>query len=106
MSQAAKRSCSCPAPEVTTGFPNALDAGGTLRVRAAFWLPLLALFNARQAELAGLTVANVKTEPETQTPLLFVTKRRSSHCLKSRLHMVHYDKLGTRRLSAVYSPEP
>jgi hypothetical protein len=37
---------------------------------------------ARQAELAGLTVANVKTEPETQTPLLFVTKRTSSHCLK------------------------
>src|SRR3954452_13790737 len=34
-------------PEVTTGFPSAFDAGGTLRVRAAFWLPLLALFNAR-----------------------------------------------------------
>ena len=34
-------------PEVTTGFLSALDAGGTLRVRAAFWLPLLALFNAR-----------------------------------------------------------
>jgi hypothetical protein len=34
-------------PEVTTGFLSALDAGGTLRARAAFWLPLLALFNAR-----------------------------------------------------------
>ena len=34
-------------PEVTTGFLSALDAGGTLRVRTAFWLPLLALLNAR-----------------------------------------------------------
>ena len=65
-----------------------------------------AVQRARQAELVGLTVANVKTEPETQTPLLFVTKRTSSHCLKSRLHMVHYDKLGTRRSGGVYSPEP
>ncbi len=45
---------------------------------AAFWLPLLALLNgARQAELAGLTVADVKTETETQTPLLFITKQTS-----------------------------
>jgi integrase len=37
----------------------------------AFWLPLLALFSgARQAELAGLTVADVQEEPETSTPLL------------------------------------
>ncbi|MBR1281587.1 site-specific integrase [Bradyrhizobium sp. AUGA SZCCT0177] len=61
------------APVFTThDFPE----GG--RGYAAFWLPLLALFNgARQAELAGLTVADVKTEPETQTPLLFVTKQTS-----------------------------
>jgi hypothetical protein len=56
---------------------------GHFALRAAFWSPLLALLNAaRHAELAGLTVANIKTEPETQTPLLFVTKRTSSHCLK------------------------
>jgi integrase len=39
---------------------------------AAFWLPLLALFvGARQAEIAGLTAADVQTEPETLTPLLY-----------------------------------
>jgi hypothetical protein len=50
--------------------------------RDAGLVRLGAVQRARQAELAGLTVANVKTEPETQAPLLFVTKRTSSHCLK------------------------
>jgi integrase len=41
---------------------------------AAFWLPILALFNgARQAELAGLTAADVQEEPETSTPLFHFT---------------------------------
>lgn len=41
---------------------------------AAFWLPLLALFNgARQAELAGLTVADIRAEPETGAPLFYIT---------------------------------
>jgi integrase len=45
---------------------------------AAFWLPLLALFTgARQAELAGLTVADVQNEPETSTPLLYITSQAS-----------------------------
>jgi integrase len=45
---------------------------------AAFWLPLLALFNgARQAELAGLTVADVQDEPETATPLFYITSQAS-----------------------------
>jgi integrase len=45
---------------------------------AAFWLPLLSLFNgARQAELAGLTAADVQTEPETSTPLLYITAQAS-----------------------------
>ena len=45
---------------------------------AAFWLPLLALFNgARQAELAGVTVADVRAEPETLTPLFYVTTQAS-----------------------------
>jgi hypothetical protein len=44
---------------------------------AGFWLPVLALFTgARQAELGSLTVANVQTDAETATPLLyFVTQR-------------------------------
>ena len=42
---------------------------------AAFWLPILALFNgARQAELAGLTAADVQEEPETTTPLFHFTE--------------------------------
>ena len=66
-------------PEVTTGFPSALDAGGTLRVASRILVAARgAVQRARQAELAGLTVANVKTEPETQTPLLFITKRTFS----------------------------
>lgn len=45
---------------------------------AAFWLPLLSLFNgARQAELASLTAADVQTEPETSTPLLYITAQAS-----------------------------
>jgi hypothetical protein len=44
---------------------------------AAFWLPMLALFSgARQAELAGLTTADVQEEPETATPLLHFTAIR------------------------------
>jgi hypothetical protein len=59
-------------------------------VRAAFWLPLPALFNARvRLNWRGSLWPMSRQEPETQTPLLFVTKRTSSHCLKSRLHMVH-----------------
>jgi integrase len=45
---------------------------------AAFWLPVLALFTgARQAELASLTVADVQEEPETSTPLLYITSQAS-----------------------------
>jgi integrase len=45
---------------------------------AAFWLPLLALFTgARQAELAGLTVADVQDDPETSTPLFYITSQAS-----------------------------
>jgi integrase len=45
---------------------------------AAFWLPLLALFTgARQAELAGLTTADVQIEPETSSPLLYITSQAS-----------------------------
>lgn len=45
---------------------------------AAFWLPLLTMFNgARQAELAGLTAADVQHEPATATPLLYITAQAS-----------------------------
>ncbi len=45
---------------------------------AAFWLPLLSLFNgARQTELASLTVGDVQTEPETSTPLFYITTQAS-----------------------------
>jgi integrase len=45
---------------------------------AAYWLPLLTMFNgARQAELAGLTVADVQQEPVTSTPLLYITAQAS-----------------------------
>jgi site-specific recombinase XerD len=45
---------------------------------AAFWLPLLGLFNgARQAELAGLTAADVQEETETSTPLFHVKAQAS-----------------------------
>jgi integrase len=48
------------------------------RGHAAFWLPLLSLFNgARQAELASLTAADVQTESETATPLLYITVQAS-----------------------------
>jgi integrase len=44
----------------------------------SFWLPLLALFTgARQSELAGLTVADVQEEPETATPLFYITSQAS-----------------------------
>jgi integrase len=42
------------------------------------WLPLLALFTgARQAELAGLTAANIQVDVETSTPLLYITVQAS-----------------------------
>ena len=45
---------------------------------AAYWLPLLAMFNgARQAELAGLTVADVQQEPVTSTLLLYIITQAS-----------------------------
>jgi integrase len=45
---------------------------------AAFWLPLLALFTgARQGELAGLTAADVQIDPDSSTPLLFITEKAS-----------------------------
>jgi integrase len=45
---------------------------------AAFWLPLLSLFNgARQTELASLTVSDVQIEPETSTPLFYITTQAS-----------------------------
>jgi integrase len=45
---------------------------------AAYWLPLLTMFNgARQAELAGLTVADVQKDPATSTPLLYITAQAS-----------------------------
>ena len=45
---------------------------------AAYWLPLLAMFSgARQAELAGLTVADVQQEPVTSTPLLYIITQAS-----------------------------
>ena len=45
---------------------------------AAYWLPLLTMFNgARQAELAGLTVADVQQEPVTSTPLLYIITQAS-----------------------------
>lgn len=48
------------------------------RKEAGFWLPLLALFSgARQAELGGLTVGNVKSDGETKTPLLFFVAERA-----------------------------
>jgi len=45
---------------------------------AAFWLPILSLYNgARQTELASLIAADVQTEPETSTPLLYITTQAS-----------------------------
>jgi integrase len=55
---------------------HAYPDGG--RGPAAFWLPLLTMFNgARQTELAGLTVADVQQEPATSTPLLYITAQAS-----------------------------
>jgi integrase len=43
---------------------------------AALWLPLLALFTgARQAEIAGLTVADVVVEAGSDAPILFITEQ-------------------------------
>ncbi|MGY3693616.1 integrase [Bradyrhizobium sp. USDA 3240] len=52
---------------------------------AGFWLPVLALFTgARQAELGGLTVANVQTDAATSVPLLyFVTERARGKRVKT-----------------------
>jgi hypothetical protein len=48
------------------------------RGAAAYWLPLLTMFNgARQAELAGLTAGDVQEEPATSTPLLYITAQAS-----------------------------
>lgn len=48
------------------------------RKEAGFWLPMLALYSgARQAELCGLTVSNVKADAETETPLLFFVAERA-----------------------------
>jgi integrase len=45
---------------------------------AAFWLPLLSLFNgARQTELASMTVADVQRAPETLTSLFYITTQAS-----------------------------
>jgi integrase len=45
---------------------------------AAFWLPLLALFNgARLSELAGLTAHALQEEPETSALLLHITAQKS-----------------------------
>ena len=45
---------------------------------AAFWMPLVAMFSgARQAELAGLTVADVQQEPVTSAPLLYIITQAS-----------------------------
>lgn len=45
---------------------------------AGFWLPVLALFTgARQAELGGLTAANVQTDVETGATLLYFESERA-----------------------------
>jgi integrase len=69
-------------PDLTPIFATAVfkeheyPEGG--RGPAAFWLPLLSLYNgARQTELANLTVADVQTEPETSTPLFYITAQAS-----------------------------
>jgi integrase len=53
---------------------------------AGVWLPLLSLFNgARQAELAGLKVSNVKEEEATGYPLIFiVAQRKAGKSLKTK----------------------
>ena len=52
---------------------------------AAYWLPLLTMFNgARQAELAGLTVADVQQEPVTSTPLLYIITASRGKRLKTK----------------------
>ncbi|MCK1477399.1 site-specific integrase [Bradyrhizobium sp. 197] len=52
---------------------------------AGYWMPVLALFTgARQAELGGLTAANVQTDAETSVPLLyFVTERARGKRVKT-----------------------
>src|SRR5262245_1643505 len=47
------------------------------RGEAAFWLPLIGLFSgARQSELAGLSVADVRTDEPSKVTALFITKDR------------------------------
>jgi integrase len=47
------------------------------RGHAAFWLPLMGLFSgARQSELAGLSVADVRTDEQSKVTALFITKDR------------------------------
>jgi hypothetical protein len=47
------------------------------RGEAAFWLPLIGLFSgARQSELAGLSVAGVRTDEPSKVTALFITKDR------------------------------
>jgi integrase len=55
------------------------------REEASFWLPVLALFSgARQAELGGLTAANVRVDAETGIQLLyFVTERARGKRVKT-----------------------
>jgi hypothetical protein len=44
---------------------------------AAFWLPLIGLFSgARQSELAGLSVADVRTDVPSNVTALFITRDR------------------------------
>jgi integrase len=53
---------------------------------AGVWLPLLALFaGARQAEVAGLRVSDVRTDAETSTPLMhIVADRKAGRRLKTK----------------------
>ncbi len=53
---------------------------------AGVWLPLLSLFNgARQAELAGLRVSNVREDETKGAPLIFiVAERKAGKSLKTK----------------------
>jgi integrase len=52
---------------------TAYECPAGARDAAGVWLPLLALFTgARQAELAGLRVANIRNDADTGTHLLFI----------------------------------
>jgi hypothetical protein len=77
-----KRNAGLP---VETPLFTALECPKGAKGAAGVWLPLLALFSgARQAELAGLQVANV--QHETDTPLLFiVADRKAGKTLKTKV---------------------